>query len=416
MTWRVPIPPTADIIRMSAGADVALRKINVFALGDSTNVNTWSNLPFYLCAALEQRATLRRINLLPPKPAIAYSALRRVARPLWQSFAASHEDAFRNRLRSSLINKRIAMTSRVCKDADLDLFLTFSFSSYGTSRAPVVHYCDRTYEHYLEENGIRPALKDRYFIEQEKQNLRNAFCVFVTNELCREFIRERYGINNVILVPAGINVETTSVFDPDSLIKEKLRSKDVVFIAREAYRRGVDIAVDAFRLAAQGKKEWRLHIVGVRPEEVRADDERIKVYGYLRKDLPADRVVYDDLYRRARVFVCPVRKGQPPTGAIREAQLMCSAVVLSDVSDGPELVRHGYNGLLTDSLKPEAFAHYMTQLVENDVMWSKLALAAHQSIRERTWDKTVSELIETLSSIKPRDVHPRIRHVALRTP
>jgi hypothetical protein len=58
----------------------------------------------------------------------------------------------------------------------------------------------------------------------------------------------------------------------------------------------------------------------------------------------------------------------------------------------------------------------MTQLVENDVMWSKLALAAHQSIRERTWDKTVSELIETLSSIKPRDVHPRIRHVALRTP
>ena len=301
------------------------------------------------------------------------------------------------------------MTSREFNDADLDLFLTFSFSSYRTSRAPVVHYCDRTYEHYLEENGFRPAPKDRYFIEQEKQHLRNASGVFVTNELCRDFIRERYGIDNVILLPAGINVDSTWVGDPGSLIKEKLRSKDVVFIGREAYRRGVDIAVDAFKLAAQGKDDWRLHIVGVRPEEVRADDERIKVYGYLRKDLPADRVVYDDLLRRARVFVCPVRMGQPPTGAIREAQVMCSAVVLSDVSDSPELVKHGYSGLLADSLQPKAFAHHIKQLLENDVMWSKLALTAHQSIRERTWDKTVSELIEKVSYIKPLEERARDR-------
>lgn len=390
-------------------------KINVFALGESTDVNFWSCLPFYLCAALERRATLRRINLLLPKPSTAYSVLRRVAPRLWQSFAASHEYTFRNRRRCYLINREIARMSGKFKDADLDLFLTFSFSSYPTSRAPVVHYCDRTYEHYLEENGFRQAPRDRYFIEQEKENLRNAFCVFVTNQLCRDFIRQRYGIDNVVLVPAGINVETTSVADPDRLIKEKLQSKDVLFIAREAYRRGVDIAVDAFRLAAQNKKEWRLHIVGVRPDEVGAEDERIKVYGYLRKDVPADRVVYDDLFRRARVFVCPVRMGQPPTGAIREAQAMCTPVVLSDVSDGPELVTHGYNGLLTDSLKPEAFAHCMTQLVENDTMWSKLALGAHQSIRERTWDKTVSELIETVSSHQASRLQPSSRNVALHT-
>jgi glycosyltransferase involved in cell wall biosynthesis len=302
-------------------------------------------------------------------------------------------------MRCYLINREIARMSRKFKDADLDLFLTFSFSSYRTSRAPVVHYCDRTYEHYLEENGFRPDPRDRYFIEQEKANLRNALCVFVSNQLCHHFIRERYGIDNVVLLPAGINVETISA-DPDRLIKEKLRSKDVVFIAREAYRRGVDIAVDAFRLAARNKKEWRLHLVGVRPDEVGVEDERIKVYGYLRKDVPEERAVYDDLFRRARVFVCPVRRGQPPTGAIREAQAMCSPVVLSDVSDGPELVTHGYNGLLTGSLKPEAFAHCITQLVENDAMWSKLALGAHQSIRERTWDQTVSELIESVSSIK----------------
>jgi glycosyltransferase involved in cell wall biosynthesis len=373
--------------------------INVFALGESTDVNTWSCLPFYLCAALERRATLRRINLLLRAPSIAYSVLGRVARRLSHSFAATHEDTFRNRMRCYLINREIARMSRKFKDADLDLFLTFSFSSYRTSRAPVVHYCDRTYEHYLEENGFRPDPRDRYFIEQEKANLRNALCVFVSNQLCHHFIRERYGIDNVVLLPAGINVETISA-DPDRLIKEKLRSKDVVFIAREAYRRGVDIAVDAFRLAARNKKEWRLHLVGVRPDEVGVEDERIKVYGYLRKDVPEERAVYDDLFRRARVFVCPVRRGQPPTGAIREAQAMCSPVVLSDVSDGPELVTHGYNGLLTGSLKPEAFAHCITQLVENDAMWSKLALGAHQSIRERTWDQTVSELIESVSSIK----------------
>ena len=389
-------------------------EINVFALGESTDINTWSNLPFYLCAALQRRATLRRINLLLPQPPITYSVGHRVARRLWPSFAGSHEHTFRNRMRCSLINKEIAMMSRTFTDADWNLFLTFSFSSYRTSQVPVVHYCDRTYEHYLEENGFRPASRDRYFIEQEKQNLRHALCVFATNELCRDFIRERYGVDNVVWLPAGINVEI-SVDDPHCLIREKLRSTDVVFIAREAARRGVDIAVDAFRLAAQDKPDWRLHLVGVRPDEVQVEDERITAYGYLRKDLPADRVVYDDLLRRARVFVCPVRRGQPPTGAIREAQMMCSPVVLSHVSDAPELVTHGQNGLLTDSLEPEAFAHYITQLVENDVMWSKLAFGAHQSVRERTWDKTASQLIDTVSSIKARGSKPSTRKRAIHT-
>ena len=374
-------------------------KINVFTIGESTDVNTWSSLPFYLCAALEQRATLRRINLLPDDSA-AYRALRRTR--LWGLAAASHTDVFRTRPASYLIERRIARLSQR-QPADLDLFLTFSFSSYRTSRTPVVHYCDRTYEHYLEENGKRPTRSDRFFIEREKENLRNASCVIATHQLCRDFIRERYGIAHVVLVGAGINVEGTSFPAPDVLIREKLRSKEVVFIARDASRRGVDILVDAFRRAAANNgDDWRLHIVGVNADEVRVQDDRIRVYGYLRKDLPAERAVYDDLLRRARLFVCPVRIGQPPTGVILEAQMMCTPVIIPDVSDARELVTHGYNGIIADSLRPESFACHIAQLLSNDVIWSTLAKGAHESIKERTWDNKASELLDAVSSAARR--------------
>jgi glycosyltransferase involved in cell wall biosynthesis len=379
--------------------------IRVFTLGESADINTWSSLPYYLCAALEKRVEIRRINLLPDRTR-AYEALRSIS-PLWRVSAATCVDSFRTRLHSHLIERRLTRLSH-SESADLDLFLTFSFSSYKVSRAPVVHYCDRTYEHYLEENSVVPTRSDRYFIEQEKENLRNALCVLATNKLCFEFIRDRYGIDRVVHLPAGLNVEAASLQDPDSLIREKLHSKEIVFIAREPYRRGVDILIEAFRLAAgTNGHDWRLHIVGVRPDEVRAQDERIRVYGYLRKDSPADRAVYDDLLRRARLFVCPVRAGQPPTGAIREAQVACTPVVLSDVSDGQELVTHGYNGVLTDSLRPEAFAHYITRLVENEVIWAKLARGAHESIKERTWNRTASELLDATGSVQSRRMEPR---------
>src|SRR5262245_1449445 len=209
--------------------------VNVFTIGESRDVNTWSNLPFYLCAALERQVNVRRINLLPDRSR-ARDILRWMSR-LWALSTASHVDTFRTLLDYRLIERRIAQVSPSFAPTDLNLFLTFSFSSYRTSQTPVVHYCDRTYEHYLEEHGKQPTPSDRYFIEQEKENLRNASFVFATNQLCRDFIRERYGIARVVLLWAGINDQSTSFSDPAVLIREKLHSKEVVFIARDAYRR-----------------------------------------------------------------------------------------------------------------------------------------------------------------------------------
>jgi glycosyltransferase involved in cell wall biosynthesis len=118
--------------------------------------------------------------------------------------------------------------------------------------------------------------------------------------------------------------------------------------------------------------------------------------------VPAEKAVYDDLLRRARLFVCPVRIGQPPTGIILEAQMMCTPVILPDVSDARELVTHGYNGIITDSLRPASFACHIAQLLSNDVMWSKLARNAHESIKGRTWDNKASEFLDAVSSAARR--------------
>jgi glycosyltransferase involved in cell wall biosynthesis len=136
-----------------------------------------------------------------------------------------------------------------------------------------------------------------------------------------------------------------------------------------------------------------LHIVGLSPDEIPVRDDHIRVYGYLRKDDPKDREVYDRLLESSRIFVCPMRMGPPP-GVVREAQLMCTPVVMTNVSHARERVTNGYNGVLLDELAPENLAYHMNRLLEDDALWSILARNAHESIKETTWDRTASELLE----------------------
>ena len=147
-------------------------------------------------------------------------------------------DVFRTKVNYRLTNRQITAAAGQHGDADLNLFLTFSFSSYTHSTIPVVHYCDRTYEHHLEDRGRIPTRRDRAFIQIERDIIENARLVLTTSEVCRDFIKSHYKTQRLMYLRAGLNVEAGEV-DPDSLIAHKEGSRDILFIGRGAYKRGV---------------------------------------------------------------------------------------------------------------------------------------------------------------------------------
>jgi glycosyltransferase involved in cell wall biosynthesis len=288
-------------------------------------------------------------------------------------------------------------------DADLNLFLTFSFSSSRYAGAPVIHYCDRTYEHYLEECQRTPSRFDRVFIRIDRQNIESSDLVLTTGELCADFIRSRYNAKRVICLRAGNNTDL-NVTNPDSLITGKEHSTDILFIGRGVQKRGVDILIRAFALFNhRHDHRFTLHIVGVQPaelpEDLRAIDPNVRFHGYLDRSVPADLQRYNDLLRSARLFVMPMRPGPFP-GVIREVQLSCTPVIVSDLSKGRYVFTSDRDSVLVDSLEPEAYAHHMDRLVQDSDGWRTLALNGHAARCNQTWMSTVDRFLQIVQDCR----------------
>jgi glycosyltransferase involved in cell wall biosynthesis len=378
-------------------------KINLFCWGDSNDINTWSNVPYFFARALISRnVDVRRLSLIPELGLIqrGLNFLNRNRNRAASLFGLRPRPIFRVPAFHRLVNFHLAKTCRKFQDADLNLFLTFSFSSYRYSDVPVALYCDRTYEHHLEELGIRSGYVDRCLIRMEKRNLQNARYVFSFNRACLEFIRDRYGVQSPVLLKEGINLRENDFPDPSALIARKAAARNILFVGRGYYQRGVDILLKAFRRFNEKISDpFTLHLVGVTANELPEPQAHVICHGYLRKDDPAQYRKYIDLLASARLFVFPMRFGPIP-GVLREALWMCTPIILTNVPNASDRVQDGKNGILAAKPDPEEIGQCMSILVENDGLWRRMAGYARESVRDETWEATVDHLLHVIGRIE----------------
>jgi glycosyltransferase involved in cell wall biosynthesis len=376
-------------------------KINLFCWGDSNDINTWSNVPYFLSRTLISRnIDVRRFNLIPPA-GLTYQSLaffnrcrNRAARLL----GLRRRPIFRMPVLHRLVNSELAKTSRSLEDADLNLFLTFSFSSIRYSDVPAALYSDRTYEQHLEEEGIRPSWADRLLIRWETRNLQNAQYVFTMNQACLEFIRDRYGVRSPQLLKAGINLIGNDFSNINALIARKEAARSILFIGRGYYQRGVDVLLAAFRRFNEiFSNLFTLHLVGLTDDELPESQPHVICHGYLRKDHPGEYQQYMDLLASARLFVFPMRPG-PIAVALREALWMCTPVILTNVPNASDRVQDGKNGILASKADPEEIADWMSVLVSNDELWRRMATYARESVKNETWDATIDRLLDVVGA------------------
>ncbi len=380
-------------------------KINLFSWGDSNDINTWSSVPYFFARALiSRKVDVRQLNLIPERGLMqgALDNLSRVVNRAASECGLRPRPLFRIPAFHRLVNFHLAKTCRQLPDTDLNLFLTFSFSSYRYSDVPTAQYCDRTYKHHLAELGIRPSYVDRWLIRMEKQNLQNARYVFSLNRACLEFVRDHYDIPGPLLLNAGINLSEDDFPNPSTLIARKEASRDILFIGRGYHHRGVDILLKAFqRFNASFPDPFTLHLVGVADSELPGPQSHVVCHKYLRKDDPTQYRQYIELLSSARLFVFPMRFGPIP-GVLREVLWMCTPVILTNVQYASDRLQNGKNGILAAKADPEEFAHWMGSLVADRERWRQMAEYARESVKEETWGSTIDRFLDVVGGNKQR--------------
>jgi len=378
-------------------------KINVFTIGDSRLVRTWSGLPYFFCKALEAAGVqVVRTNIEPDgMHTRLFASLYRAKTSARRWLLGQQNDVvfFRTPTYATLVAEKIKTACAACPDADGNFFLTFSFSSYGLSQIPVVHYCDETYQQLLRKSGSKAiTCAAKWHIQNEINNLRHAAVIFGGFPSTIRHLRNELGLGNVYPKDlSGINQDSNQI-DVTGLVARKEESSDFLFIGKAAYARGADILVEAFRtFDASARGRFRLNIVGLSREDLglRSDESNIVCYKYLDRGTPEQKRTYQDLLENARVFVMPQRTDMVAI-AMQEALLLCTPVVVSDLDNVRAFVKDGENGLLLADFTPQACAAAMRRLVDDRDIWLRMAHRAHASARDRIWGSIVKEMLQAI--------------------
>jgi glycosyltransferase involved in cell wall biosynthesis len=378
-------------------------KINVFTIGDSRIVRTWSGLPYFFCKALEAAGVqVVRTNIEPDgtRARLFASLYRaRTSARRWLLGRRNDVDFLRTPTYATLVAEKIKTACAACPDADGNFFLTFSFSSWGLSQIPVVHYCDETYEQFVCKSGVNAlTYAAKWHIKNEIDNLRHAALIFGGFRSTIHHLRDELGLGNVYpKALSGINQDTNQI-DVTDLVARKEESSDFLFIGKAAYARGADILVKAFRiLDASARGRFRLNIVGLSRKDLdlTSDESNIVCYKYLDRSDAEQNKTYQNLLENARVFVIPQRTDLVAI-AMQEALLLCTPVIVSDLENVRAFVRDGENGLLLADVTPQTCAVAMLRLADDRDIWRRMAHKAHASARDRTWKSIVKEMLQVI--------------------
>ena len=111
-----------------------IKEITVFTIGDSNEIKTWSNIPYFLTKNLEKKGIqVNRVNI-QENPLLFTIYKYTIFACIKLLYRNSNQTYFRSKLNNTLTNIKIKKALIKHSKADLSVFLSFSFSL--TSRQP----------------------------------------------------------------------------------------------------------------------------------------------------------------------------------------------------------------------------------------------------------------------------------------
>lgn len=161
-------------------------------------------------------------------------------------------------------------------------------------------------------------------------------------------------------------------------------AKEILFVGRLVYEKGVDLLLEAFRRVLHVHPDAFLHVAGAGPEEGALQSlawrlgiaGRVRFHGYI-SDEARNR-----LYRSARAAVVPSR--YEPFGIVAlEAMAFGAPVVAARTGGLAEVVEDRTTGLLFAPGDVEGLAARLVELLSAPALAQSLARRAHERVLER---------------------------------
>jgi len=192
------------------------------------------------------------------------------------------------------------------------------------------------------------------------------------------------------LVPLGLFNSSREITAANEETRDGNGRMKVLFVGRLEPRKGVDILLEAFKLAVQKYENVELHLVGnntipwkrgrtIEQEFIETADQniisRVKFWGEVSDEQR------DNLMQSCDVFVAPSR--YESFGLVYvEAMSKGKPVIGCTVGGVPEIIDNEINGLLVPPEDAKSLANAILRLLTDRSLYSKMSINGQNKVRE----------------------------------
>jgi len=371
-----------------------IKELTVFSNGDSSKINTWSNVPYFFTKTLISKGIhVNRIDISPNK------YLRRIFKltvyQIVKKIKNTNYDYFRSSIHFYNVRFRIKKAIKKHPNSDAYIFLTYSFSSIGLTEKLSIQFCDWTYDYFFKYFLSRnPDFFEKQCIIRENSQIEGSDLVFTLFPGVSEYMKKNYKNRNIHYLGNVIN--SLLIPQETSILKHKENSNSILFVGGNKYIEGARTLINAFVILKQNFpqqfRQLSLHIIGIDGSEFSVLPDNVHCYGYLDKGKEKDKELYYNLLKEAKLFV----NTNPKWGAFSasiEAMFFYTPVLVTPYKEFVKTFSESIDfGLLCNDSSPDSIAEKINNII-SDPSYVSLCYNAHNSVKKYTWDNFADKLI-----------------------
>jgi glycosyltransferase involved in cell wall biosynthesis len=360
---------------------------------DADERATWSQTPWFLRAALRERAGDAIVDLRPGLrqweiPAAKAISARRGPNG-WSAPWKQHP----------LVQRAVAhRLVRAADDAAVDAVV--QIHDLGATHQPFFMVQDLSYDIVLEsiDRGDRTfrqfsLSRSRYAALRARQHDiidRCAGVFAMSNWLARHLV-EHSGMraDQVHVIRPGANLPPTATAPPDRSAADRPRGR-LLFVGRDFDRKGGDVVVAAAQILRRQGRAVTLTVAG--PDRWPLDGEPPDGVSFL-GPVPPEQLV--ELYDHHDLFVLPSRFEAFGIVFV-EALSRHLPCIAADRMAMPEIVQHGRTGLLVPADRsddPETLAELIDRALGDDSLYAEVAASAGELVASFSWERSADTIL-----------------------